>query len=339
MWHVNKCGLSHFHTFQKRAVCSYHPLPFLSCTTCYVGSRWGCSSISPEVTSPSSSFCRPVKWVCKGITSFGRKSLPPEGLCHCKFPFCRLLSCLPPVCTGGRVFGCLVTEVQVPWAWNLLSQSFSASLLLHACCCLLQLSHLQVLRVFLTQEKGFGTGYPTRPSQQDGGHSSEIKVAVPLGGFALSILAVADVSTQTCWRKKLRVRPQTAEAPLTCADGHRIVPSYWGVCTSDVSHFTWTWNVPPSKRFPLVQTAMWTSLADVPHSLPTLVMVLLVSPGVLQGCRSETQPRSLLAPQPDSFSCASCQLLASLGITLAFPWLRLLTLDSHFCCKACLHWS
>lgn len=160
--------------------------------------------------------------------------------------------------------------------------------------------------VSVTQEKGFGTGYPTRPSQQDGGHSSEIKVAVPLGGFALCILAVADVSTQTCWRKKLKVRPQTAEVPLTCADGHRMVPSYWGVCTSDVSHCTWTWNVPPSKRFPLVQTAMWTSLADVPHSLSTLVMVLLVSPGVLQGCRSERQPPSLLAPQLDSFSFASC---------------------------------
>lgn len=162
-----ECGMStngDLHTSQKRAVYSYHPSPFLSCATCYMGSRWGCSSISPEVVSLSSSFCRRVKWVCKGISGFGWKSLPPEGPCHCKFPFCRLLSCLPSVCAGGWVFGCLVMELQVPWGWNLLSHSFSACLLLQSSHFLLQLSHLQVLHVSLTQEKGFGTGHPTWPS-------------------------------------------------------------------------------------------------------------------------------------------------------------------------------
>lgn len=87
-------------------------------------------------------------------------------------------------------------ELQVPSHWNLLSQSFSASLLLHSSHFLLQLSHLLVLHVSLTQGKGFGTGHPTWPSQPDDGHSFEIIVTVLLGNFAPSIPAVADISTQ-----------------------------------------------------------------------------------------------------------------------------------------------
>lgn len=116
--------------------------------------------------------------------------------------------------------------------------------------------------VSLTQEKAFGTGHPTWSSHQahqDGGHSSVIKVAVPSGNFPPSILTMADVFTQTDPVKE-EAEDQTSDCRSALdlcrwsQDGVQLLGHIYSKSLSPI--VLRPWNVPPSKRFSLAQTAV-----------------------------------------------------------------------------------
>lgn len=157
---------------------------------------WGANGAAPA------SF---LKWQVFPLPSVGHWSesvrasqalggCPPEGPCHCKFPFCRLLSFLLSVCAGGRVFGCLVMEPaelgtcylissQPPCCYSLLTASCSSVTFKSSIC---PWPNRRVLSQVIL---------PGHHRRMVGTHLRS-KAAVSLGAFTPSILAVADVSTQ-----------------------------------------------------------------------------------------------------------------------------------------------